>query len=247
MEITLDDPVWVTAFASLVLAVITFFHLREIHSQRNNAIKRELSEKVYMQLLRDLENLSDPSKHAKIKSIGTSPPKWSWEYIKRKHHVAYETPIRYNEKFDNFSDTYKKYANLYPQGMAKINDIITKEAVHKDFHHDISSAPIIYKGFKNNLPLFQITFFDLILNDMDLDQYVEKIKRENNIKGEIMTQFLERGRDDKINKEGFTTLYSSIKDRVDEDSEIQEMLRLKDTIIREAKSLKKDIEKRIIR
>ena len=123
--IDLTNPQWWVAIGTLLLAIATFYSLKQYKKREKEIENREIVEKIIQPLEENLKEIIE-----KLSKGGNSSTCWKWEEIKKKNSILIykidskiEDKIKkFNENWQNFQYQYSSNFHLFQNKLNKILD-----------------------------------------------------------------------------------------------------------------------------
>jgi len=250
LNFILGAPFWkgIASIATLGVVILTYLSLQKMRRDRKIQLNRELIDKVYKVLLQDLKIILNLCRIETLASI--YPSNWKWIEIKEKEpYVAYQIPEKLYKKLNKFSEEVKNYEEtLRTSFKEKFEDLLTKIVISKgillkDTFEKVEDV-MYFEGVGTNYKA--ISIYQLFFHSKSLKEFLE----QNELKGKFLMYFFNsQGRNRKdITEEDFNKIFKVVNNRKYifkflSHEEFQQITGL----YRNAKSLKKEVEKMILK
>ena len=222
---TLSSSMWNAAVAigTIALAIATFISIYAFKKERRLRLNREIIDKVYSPLIKDLKGIKIDIEY--FKAPYHSP--WRWESMKENQKVlVYRVPREIFDDLEGFTSKFRKYENLRRQLEVKLIEMVEREEKKKITQ--LGSEGVWGVCFHGRVggKFCQVTLFELLFRDETFDQYIERFIEENpdlpNRK--IEGDFTVLNTSTKLSKRDFEEINISVKRATDEDPGLQQLV-----------------------
>ena len=239
-------------------ATVSFFILLISWLERLNSTRREIIEKIFIPIKDNLDKIvSELKRHVK----GSSIPSYSYEEIKKQiPHLVYKMPTKLLEEINAFSTLFREYSPKHHLLFEKIDKIVLNEGMNK-FSTELKKQnanlekirgmeiQCKIKTSEGSRTLAKNLIHTLYFGKLNLDEYIKRETEEyRNKKYEVKLEgHFGNARTYYIffDNKRFINFYSVIKEKIDENEEINRLLEERKLCLKEASKLKEKIEKQI--
>lgn len=118
-----------TAIATVLLALLTAFYIRELRRQDSEREYTNLCDTIYIPILKNLQEIVQiPNEFHGV----NLRPAFVLKDLKTKFpHLMYRLPREFFEHIQSFSKEYELYQNSFPPVWKEIQELIRKEILHR--------------------------------------------------------------------------------------------------------------------
>lgn len=241
-------------------ATVSFFILLISWLERLNSTRREIIEKIFIPIRNNLDGIVSVLKRY-VK--GSSIPSYSYETIKKQiPHLFYNNQIskKLYDEINAFSTLYQEYSPKHHLLFEKIDKIVLNEGMNK-FSTELKKQnanlekirgmeiQCKIKTSEGSRTLAKNLIHTLYFGKLNLDEYIKRETEEyRNKKYEVKLEgHFGNARTYYIffDNKRFINFYSVIKEKIDENEEINRLLEERKLCLKEASKLKEKIEKQI--
>lgn len=231
---------WLNANQGFIMSVLTACYvlctlwiILDNRKERKIHLNREIVGKIYIPLNKDLGKLKSNLEDFEL-------PPWRWESLKESY-IAYELPERIFNDLQDFTLRLRRYENLQKQLQERLFKIVEEEEKKKV--SQLGSKGIWSVCFEGKVggKTCRVTLLKLLFWDETFDQYIERfIKETPDLANEkISGRFVVlNSSKTELTKEDFEQTNISIRKRINENHELQQLAEQGRTLCREAQSVK---------
>jgi len=229
------------AIGTIAMAVATFVSIYSSKKERDTQLNREIIDKIYNSLIKDLRKIKISIEY--FKSPSYSP--WNWENLKEERAIlVYKLPREIFDNIENFTSKFRRYQNLCKQIEVKLIELVEREEKKKVCQLGSKGVwSVCFQG-KVGGKFCEVTLFQLLFWNETFDQYIDRFIKENpnlpNRKAE--GEFVVLNTPTKLSKEDFEEINASIKKAVNEDSELHQLLNKSKDVYQNAEIIEKKLD-----